>query len=384
MQNFSFHNPTKIIFGTDSIDQLKENIPHPKIMLLYGGGSIKKNDTYNKIMKALKGIDVIEFSGVTPNPKFETAMEAVKVIKDHKIEFILAVGGGSVIDCAKFIAIACRYESNQPKMLFDGDESSKVNPLPFGVILTLPATGSEMNSGAVITVDGIKLGVFNQQNFPRFSILDPKLTFSLDKHYIGNGIVDAYVHVLEQYLTFKQDAPLQDRMAESILKTLIEEGPKTYNNPTDYNSRANMMWCATMALNSIIGVGVESDWSTHGIGHQLTSLYDIDHARTLALVWSKNMRLRKNNKMEKMLQYAERVWGLDISNSNKDEIFEQAVSLTDQFFESVGVPTKFSEYPQIGQDLPFKMLSRMKQLRITTLGEKEDLNIMQMMQLFKQ
>ncbi len=238
-----------------------------------------------------------------------------------------------------------------------------------------------MNSGAVITVDGLKLGVFNQQNFPQFSILDPNLTLSLTPHYIGNGIVDAYVHVLEQYLTFPQNAPLQDRMAESILMTLLEEGPKTYNNPKDYDARANLMWCASMALNSMISVGVESDWSTHGIGHQLTSLYNIDHGRTLALVWAKNMRQRKVNKMDKMIQYATRV--LKLTDTDQDKLFEAALNKTNEFFHSVGVPTEYSAYSQIGSDLPFKMVSRMKQLKMTTLGEKDDLSIMQVMNILK-
>tara|TARA_R110000868_G_scaffold117600_16_gene312624 strand:- start:6738 stop:7883 length:1146 start_codon:yes stop_codon:yes gene_type:complete len=381
MQNFSFHNPTKIFFGDTALENLSANIPHDKILLLYGSGSIKNNGTYDKVMAQLKGVKVIEFSGITPNPEFDQAMQAVKVVRENDIQFILAVGGGSVIDCAKFIAIAARYHSHEPKMLFSGEESTKVNPIPFGAILTLPATGSEMNSGAVITVDGLKLGVFNQQNFPQFSILDPNLTLSLTPHYIGNGIVDAYVHVLEQYLTFPQNAPLQDRMAESILMTLLEEGPKTFNNPKDYDARANLMWCASMALNSMISVGVESDWSTHGIGHQLTSLYNIDHGRTLALVWAKNMRQRKVNKMDKMIQYATRV--LKLTDTDQDKLFEAALNKTNEFFNSVGVPTEYSAYSQIGSDLPFKMVSRMKQLKMTTLGEKDDLSIMQVMNILK-
>tara|TARA_R110000868_G_scaffold129349_6_gene338047 strand:+ start:6921 stop:8066 length:1146 start_codon:yes stop_codon:yes gene_type:complete len=381
MQNFHFHNPTEIFFGDNSLENLSPSIQSDKILLLYGSGSIKKNGTYEKVIKNLAGKNIIEFPGITPNPEFEQAMQAVKLVKEQDIQFILAVGGGSVIDCAKFIAIAARYHSDEPKMLFNGEEAAKVNPIPFGVVLTLPATGSEMNSGAVITVDGLKLGVFNDQNFPKFSILDPNLTLSLTPHYIGNGIVDAYVHVLEQYLTFPQNAPLQDRMAESILTTLLEEGPKTYNDPKDYNARANLMWCASMALNSLISVGVESDWSTHGIGHQLTSLYNIDHGRTLALVWAKNMRQRKANKMEKMIQYATRV--LKLTESDQDILFEAALNKTNDFFNSVGVPTEYSAYPQIGSDLPFKMVSRMKQLKMTTLGEKGDLSMMQVMNILK-
>lgn len=380
MDSFIYHNPTKIIFGDQSLSNLSELLPKEKILLLYGSKSIKDNGTYKKVTELLKGFDVVEASGVTPNPDFDFALDVVQKVKDHKITFILAVGGGSVIDCAKFIAIATKY-AGKPNELLNENEAETVDPMPFATISTLPATGSEMNSGSVMSYKGSKVGIFNSKNYPVFSILDPSLTLSLPKHYIGNGVVDAYVHVLEQYLTYPQSAPLQDRFSESILKTLIEVGPKTYNDPQNLDHRASMFWCTSMALNNLIGVGVESDWSTHALGHQLTSIYGIDHARTLALVWSKNMRLRKENKMEKMLQYGQRVF--DIHDSDPEVAFERTLKATDDFFESLGVPTSFSSYPEVGTDLAFKMMSRLKALKMNTLGEKNDLNIMKIMQIFK-
>ncbi len=380
MNNFLYHNPTKIIFGDQSLSNLPDLLPKEKVLLLYGSKSIKENGTYKKITDLLKNFDVIEASGVTPNPDFDFALDVVQTIKQNNITFILAVGGGSVIDCAKFIAIAVNY-NGKPIDLLNENEAETVSAMPFATISTLPATGSEMNSGSVMSYKGSKVGVFNSRNYPVFSILDPSLTLSLPKHYIGNGVVDAYVHVLEQYLTFPQSAPLQDRFSESILKTLIEVGPKTYNEPQNLDYRASMSWCTTMALNNLIGLGVESDWSTHALGHQLTSVYGIDHARTLALVWSKNMRLRKDNKMEKMLQYGERVFG--IKDSDPETAFELTLKATDDFFESLGVPTSFTSYPEVGKDLAFKMMSRLKALKMNTLGEKNDLNIMKIMQIFK-
>tara|TARA_R110002049_G_scaffold55473_2_gene153752 strand:- start:550 stop:1695 length:1146 start_codon:yes stop_codon:yes gene_type:complete len=380
MDNFIYHNPTKIIFGNESLSNLPELLPKEKILFLYGSKSILENGTHNKISKLLYDFEITEAPGVTPNPDFDFALEVVKTMNEKNIKFILAVGGGSVIDCAKFISIAVNYNGD-PVNLLNEDEADKVSPIPFATISTLPATGSEMNSGSVMSYKGSKVGVFNSRNYPVFSILDPSLTLSLPKHYIGNGVVDAYIHVLEQYLTYPQSAPLQDRFSESILKTLIEVGPKTYSEPTNIEYRSSMSWCTTMALNNLIGCGVKSDWSTHALGHQLTSIYGIDHARTLALVWSKNMRLRKENKMEKMLQYGQRVFG--ITESDPDKAFELILKATDDFFESLGVPTSFTAYSEVGNDLAFKMMSRLKALKLNTLGEKDDLNIMKIMQIFK-
>ena len=269
MDNFSFHNPVKIIFGRDQISSLTTEIPtNAKVLLTYGGGSIKANGVYDRVRQALSSNRVVEFGGITPNPQLSQLEEAIALARTEAIDFLLAVGGGSVIDATKFIAVAVPYDGDPWDIL--AKQMAIETAIPLGTILTIPATGSEMNSFFVVGKQSTheKLVGQNSLVYPRFSILDPTITFSLPLKQISNGVVDAFVHTLEQYLTYPVNAPLQDRMAESILQTLIEEGPKTLANPTDYESRANIMWCATMALNGLIGVGVPQDWSSHNIAHQ--------------------------------------------------------------------------------------------------------------------
>ncbi|MES2526078.1 MAG: iron-containing alcohol dehydrogenase [Bdellovibrionota bacterium] len=364
MQNFDFHNPTKILFGENTISRLPEVLPEGPILLLYGGGSIKSNGVYDQVMKALTGRKVFEVSGVRPNPTYEKAMEAVDVIRKEKIGFILAVGGGSVVDSAKFISFAVHYEGNPEDILRRQDTVVK-KALPFGAVLTLPATGSEMNCFFVISKGEDKLSGGNPLLYPQFSILDPKVTATLEKRQIGNGVVDAFVHVMEQYLTFPSDAPLQDRFAESILTTLIEEGPKSFRNPNDYISRSNYMWCATMALGGVVGTGVPHDWSTHAIGHELTALYGLDHAQTLAIVFPAMMWVMKDEKRAKINQYAERVWKI---GDNQDH-FQGAFRKTVDFFETLGLPTKLSAYG-IKEDVASKVAARLEARGFQPMGEK--------------
>lgn len=372
MESFEFYNPTKIVFGQGVVQKLTRLLPAQKVMLLYGGGSIKKNGVYEQIIKSLGHCEIVELGGVQPNPTYEKAMEAVEIIRREKVDFVLAVGGGSVIDSAKFIAAAVYYTHKDPWQICLGGAREIKKSLPFGVVLTLPATGSEMNMFSVISRGDQKMAFGHPTVFPQFSLLDPTMTFSLDQRQVGNGIVDAYVHVLEQYLTFPAGAPLQDRFAESVLMTLLEEGPKSYANPTDYSARANHVWCATMALSSVFGGGVPQDWSTHNIGHELTALYGIDHARTLAIVWASNMRVRKNHKLEKMVQYGKRV--LNLSGSD-DEIFEKAIEKTNAFFESVGVPTSFKAYPDVKANVSEVVVERFKARGFEPMGEKQDLTL---------
>lgn len=372
MKSFEFYNPTKIIFGQGAISKLAEQLSNKKVLVLYGGGSIKSNGVYDQVMKGLAKCEVVELGGVRPNPTYEKCMEAVSLIKEKNLDFILAVGGGSVIDSAKFIAAAVYYTHKDPWSICLGGAGEITKAMPFGAVLTLPATGSEMNMFSVISRGDEKMSFGHPSVFPQFSILDPEATYTLDKRQIGNGIVDAYVHVLEQYLTFPAGAPLQDRFAESVLQTLLEEGPKTYAHPQDYQARANHVWCATMALSSVFGVGVPQDWSTHMIGHELTAIYGIDHARTLALVWAGNMRVRKTNKIQKMAQYGKRVLGLTGSD---EEIFEKAIEKTNAFFESVGVPTKFKAYPEVQKDVTQKVISRFESRGIDNFGEMRDLSL---------
>ena len=345
MNNFSFVNPVKIIFGKDSIKEIANEIPKDKrILITYGGGSIKKNGVYDQAIKALKGYELFEFSGIEPNPHYETCMQAVALIKKNKIDYLLAVGGGSVVDATKFIAAAACFEEGDPWSLLSEGKDVKT-ALPFGTILTLSATGSEMNSGAVITRAETKdkLAFASPAVFPQFSVLDPEVTFSVPEKQIGNGIVDAFIHVIEQYLTYPNGSLLQNMFAESILKTLITEGPKAIENPTDYDVRANIMWASTWALNGWIACGVPQDWATHRIGHEMTALYGLDHAQTLAIVLPGLLTVFKEQKEEMIIRLGEQVFGI-YNNMTKDERVENTIKAIQDFFEEVGVKTHLKDY----------------------------------------
>jgi NADP-dependent alcohol dehydrogenase len=379
MQNFIFHNPVKILFGKGQIANIAAEIPvDAKILITYGGGSIKTNGVYEQVKSALTGRTVLEFGGIEPNPHLETLLKAVALAKAEHIDFLLAVGGGSVLDGTKFIAAAIPFSGDPWDIL--AKQAPVETAIPLGTVLTLPATGSEMNTSSVITnwETREKLFFSSPQVFPRFSVLDPETTFSLSSRQIGNGIVDAFTHVMEQYLTYPVNAPLQDRMAESILQTLIEEGPKTLANPQDYEARANMMWCATMALNGLIGAGVPEDWATHMIGHELTALHGLDHAQTLAIVLPSTLSVRRDRKWQKLLQYAERVWGIS-AGSEADRV-TAAIDKTRSFFESVGVPTRLSNY-RVGLDTVPVVVERLGSRGMVALGERQDVDLQAVQQI---
>jgi len=344
MYNFEYQNPVKIIFGKGEIKKVGANIPAgSKILLTYGGGSIFKNSVYDQVKAAIQGFEVIEFGGIEPNPHYETLMKAVEIVKNESITFLLSVGGGSVLDGTKFIAAAACFDQGDPWLILSKHAPVK-DALPIGAVLTLPATGSEMNGNSVVTrvETKEKLAFGSLKVMPVFSILDPEVIFSLPEKQVANGVVDAFVHVIEQYLTFPVNSPIQDRFAESILKTLIEEGPKVLANRNDYESAANFMWSATMALNGLIGVGVPQDWATHMIGHELTAYHGIDHARTLAIVLPGIMHIKREQKKDKIVQLGERVWG--ITEGSADERIDQTIQKTVEFFESVGIPTRLPDY----------------------------------------
>ena len=371
MENFSFYNPVKILFGKGQIANIASEIPaDAKILVTYGGGSIKKNGVYEQVISALEGRTFHEFGGIEANPHLETLLKAVELIRKEGIDFILAVGGGSVVDGTKFIAAAVPFEGDPWDIL--AKQIPPKSAVPFGAVLTLPATGSEMNTNSVVTKASTQEKLFfaSPLVFPKFSVLDPETTFSLPPRQVSNGIVDAYTHVMEQYLTYPVNAPLQDRMAESILQTLIEEGPKTLADRQDYQSRANVMWCATMALNGLIGVGVPQDWATHMIGHELTALHGLDHAQTLAIVLPNTLTVKRDRKREKLLQYAERVWNL--VDGDPDLRIDQAIAKTRDFFESVGVRTKLSDYG-VGLDTIPPIIDRFEKRGFTALGEHLDI-----------
>jgi len=346
-----------------------------RILLTYGGGSIKRNGIYDQVMAALKGFDIIEFSGIETNPHYETLMKGVAIVKAQKIDFLLAVGGGSVLDGTKFIAAAALWEGSDPWEILSRRNNLNVEKaLPVGTVLTLPATGSEMNGNAVVTrwETKEKLAFASEHVMPRFSILDPEVVFSLPLIQVANGIVDAFIHVMEQYLTYPVNAPIQDRYAESILITLIEEGPKVLADRTSYDAAANFMWAATMALNGLIGVGVPQDWATHTIGHELTALHGIDHGQTLCIILPGIMKIKRENKKEKILQYGERVW--KITEGTADERIDAIIEKTVRFFESVGIKTKLADYG-VGTEIISKITDRFVKRGIKAIGERGDLTI---------
>ena len=375
MQNFDFYNPTHIVFGKDRLEEL-DNLVHKdaKVLILYGGGSVKKFGTLEKVRANLKNRSIVEFGGIEPNPKFETLMKAVEIVKNENIDFLLAVGGGSVMDGTKFVNLAVNYEGDNPADLFNSGriQASVSKSLPIGTIVTLPATGSEMNSGGVITYNHGKHVISNPLLFPEFSILDPTLTFTLPATQVANGIIDTFIHVVEQYVTYPVNAGFQDRTAEGILQTLIEIGKQTIDNPEDYDARANLVWCATMGLNGLIGAGVPQDWTTHMIGHELTALFGIDHGKTLAILQPSIWQIRKEQKKEKLLQYAERVW--NITDGNEDYKIDLAINKTREFFEKLGIKTHLTDYG-ITADRIDDVIDALEKHGLTALSETRDLTL---------
>ncbi|TYT74207.1 iron-containing alcohol dehydrogenase [Desulfobotulus mexicanus] len=342
MKNFEFCNPVRIVFGKGKIADLDRLIPENAfVLVLTGGGSVKNNGVFDQVTMALKSRKWEEFSGIEANPDYDTCMKAVERIKEKKIDFILAVGGGSVIDAAKFIVAAACHNGSDPWDIVTGQAKIKT-ALPFGSVLTLAATGSEMNAGSVISRRsiGAKLPFASEKVFPRFSILDPETTYSLPSHVSACGVVDAWVHVLEQYLSHAIHAPLQDRQSEALLLTLLEQGPKLMENPNDYDVRADIMWCATQALNGLIGCGVPQDWATHMIGHELTAAFGLAHAESLAIVLPALLRVRKEHKKTKLEQYGRRVLGVD----DAGDPAEAAIVATEVFFKRMGLGVRLSDY----------------------------------------
>lgn len=345
MLNFEFKNPTKILFGKGEIAKISNEIPKDsKILMIYGGGSIKSNGVYDQVKEALKDHNLHEFGGVPANPEYEVLVNALNFIKENNINYLLAVGGGSVIDGVKFLSAAANYDGEPWEILKKPVRTFEGEGMPFGTILTLPATGSEMNSGYVISrrETNEKLSSGGPGLFPQFSVLDPEVIKSIPKKQIANGIADAYTHVLEQYMTAPSSADLQERIAESILISLQNAAPKVMSNDFDYDAAGNFMWCCTMALNGLIQKGVITDWAVHAMGHELTAYYGIDHARTLAVIAPSHYRYNFDAKKGKLAQYAERVWG--ITEGSTEEKAEQAIVKLEEFFHSLEIQTKLSDY----------------------------------------
>lgn len=371
MLNFSFHNPTSIHFGVGQIEKIDKEIPlDATVLVVYGGGSIKKNGVFDQVIEALGSRQWYEYSGIEPNPNYDTLMKALPLIAANKVDYLLAVGGGSVIDATKLIAAAAEFEGGDPWAII-AKRAPVTRALPLGAVLTLPATGSESNLSGMITRNGHKLMFANKLLRPKFAVLDPRITRSLSDRQTGNGIVDAFVHVMEQYLTYDVNAKIQDRFSEGILLTLIEEGPKALAVETkdDLDVRANVMWSATLALNGLIAAGVPQDWTAHMIGHELTALHDIDHARTLSITLPAVMKIRRDAKHEKLLQYAERVW--NVTDVSEDQCIDKAIELTEQFFRQMQLPTRLSEVDLDASHID-EILDRLQQHGMMALGERRD------------
>ncbi|WP_413283112.1 iron-containing alcohol dehydrogenase [Vibrio sp. MA40-2] len=374
MFNFSFQNPTQIHFGPEQIQAITTDIPKDaKVLMLYGGGSIKSNGVYDQVVEALKDHTFFEFSGIEPNPKYDTVMKAVKMVKENDVDFLLAVGGGSVVDGSKFVAAAARFEGEDPWDIV-AKRAPVDSAIPLGVVLTLPATGSESNGGSVITRDGNKLPFMSPLVRPVFAVLDPKTTLSLSERQVSNGVIDAFIHVMEQYLTYNVNAKVQDYFAESLLRILIEEGPKALDEKTreDLEVRSNIMWSATMALNGLIGSGVPQDWATHMIGHELTASYEIDHARTLSIVLPAVMKVCREKKQDKLLQYAKNVWS--ITEGSDEEKVDLAIAKTEAFFQEMKVPVRLSEVDLSESDID-GLIVNLEKHGMVKLGEHGDVTI---------
>jgi NADP-dependent alcohol dehydrogenase len=368
MQNFDLYNPTRIVFGEGTIARLDALVPaDARVLVLYGGGSAERNGTLAEVEGALGSRTMQRFGGIEPNPTYETLIKAVEQIRRDKLDFLLAVGGGSVLDGTKFVAAAVDYPGDAWHIL-ETRGKQITTARPFGTVLTLPATGSEANCAGVITRKSLqaKLGFGSPLLFPRFSVLDPVKTYTLPARQVANGIVDAFVHVMEQYVTSPANAAVQDRYAESLLLTLIETGPQALAQPEDYDVRANLMWAATQALHGAVGAGVPQDWATHMIGHEITALYGLDHAQTLAVVLPNLLDVRRDVKRAKLLQYADRVWGLRAGD--EDARIDQAIAHTRAFFESLGVSTRLADYG-IGADAVDRIVAQLEAHRMVKLGE---------------
>ncbi|WP_429055134.1 alcohol dehydrogenase [Aeromonas veronii] len=384
MNNFTLHTPTKILFGQGQIAQLREQLPSDaRVMITYGGGSVVRSGLLEQIRNELAGMTLFEFGGIEPNPAYETLMGAVELARAERVDFLLAVGGGSVLDGTKFIAAAAHYDlAKDPWNILETVGSEVRSAIPLGSVLTLPATGSEMNMGAVITrrSSGDKVHFFSPFVMPRFAVLDPVLTYTLPERQVANGVVDAFVHIVEQYLTYPVNAKVQERFAEGLLLTLIEEGPKALAEPHNYEVRANIMWSATMALNGLIGAGVPQDWATHMLGHELTALHGLDHAQTLAVVLPALLQAKRKQKHAKLLQYAERVWGLN--SGSEAERIDDAIAATRDFFERMGVKTRLRDYglKDLGIDT---LIGKLGEHGMTRLGEHGDIDLVQSQHIYE-
>ncbi|MEH7273449.1 iron-containing alcohol dehydrogenase [Neobacillus vireti] len=348
MQNFTFWNPTKLIFGKDQLDQLKNEIPRygKKVLVVYGGGSIKRSGLYDKVIHLLNeiGAKVYELPGVEPNPRITTARKGVEICKNEGIDLLLAVGGGSVIDCTKLIAAGAKYDGDAWDLVIK--KAGVKDALPFGTVLTLAATGSEMNSGSVITnwETNEKYGWGSPFTFPKFSILDPVHTFSVPRDQTIYGIVDMMSHVLEHYFHLDENTLFQDRMCESLLITVMETAPKLLENLESYEHRATILYSGTMALNGILNMGYRGDWATHNLEHAVSAVYDIPHGGGLAILFPHWMKHNLKVKPERFKQLAVRVFGVDPEGKSAEEAGLEGIAKLREYWNRIGAPSRLADY----------------------------------------
>lgn len=369
MNSFTFENSTRIHFGEGKIEAIADDIPKDKkVLVTYGGGSIKKNGVYDQVKEALKGHAWDEFSGIEPNPQYDTLMQAVEKVKAENFDYLLAVGGGSVVDGTKFIAAASLFEGDPWNIL--EKQAPVKQALPLSCILTLPATGSETNIGAVVSKGNSKLYFHAPPVRPVFAVLDPKTTLTLSPRQVANGVIDAFVHTMEQYVTFGVDAKVQDRFAEGLLLTLLEEGPKALSSPDDLKVRANIMLSATLALNGLIGSGVPQDRTTHMIGHELTGHFGIDHGRSLSIVMPAMLKVRRREKEDKLLQYGERIFG--ITGGSIDERIDRTIGETVSFFKIMNSPTSLAD-EDLGSEAIDVVVKSLKKHKRFKMSERQDM-----------
>lgn len=381
MQNFRYKNPVEVVFGKGTIAQLADLIPaNATVLMTYGGGSIKKNGVYDQVKKALEGRKLFEFGGIEPNPEYETLMKATELAKKENVDFLLAVGGGSVLDGTKFIAAAVKFEGSEPWDIADKGAEIK-DALPVGSVITLPATGSEQNCWTVVSrrATNQKILVACPKLFPVFAIIDPETNFTLPMIQVSNGIVDTFVHVAEQYMTYPVNTPLQDRQAEAIFSVLLEEGPKVFKDPKDYDIRANLCWAATWGLNGWINCGVVQDWSTHLIGHEITAQTGTDHGQTLALVLPAVWKHQRKEKAEKLVQFGQRVFGL--TETDREKMIDLVIEKTKEFFRAVGIDASKKAYGVTDQVIE-NIVSGFEKSG-TILGEHQNLGPKQIAEIFE-
>lgn len=348
MDNFTYWNPTKLIFGNGQIEHLQTEIPQygNKVLLVYGGGSIKRNGLYDQVITQLNemGAEIFELAGVEPNPRISTARKGVEICKNEGIDFILAVGGGSVIDCTKLIAAGAKYEGDAWDLV--EKKALAEEALPFGTILTLAATGSEMNAGSVITnwETKEKYGWGSPVTFPKFSILDPTNTFSVPKDQTIYGIVDMMSHVFEQYFHNVENTPLQDRLCESTLQTVIEVAPKLVNDLENYDHRETILYSGTIALNGMLQMGYRGDWASHNIEHAVSAVYDIPHGGGLAILFPNWMKHTLKENPARMKQLAVRVFGVNPTGKSDEEVGLEGIEKLREFWNSIGAPNRLADY----------------------------------------